>query len=323
MPWRHWKTKGPGRHQRDRWQDVVCRSMLNIELKVSEVEPFHFKLAQMSIGDSKVFRFRSTPHGLDRSPAMAARGGGENYMVSTQITGSMAIRSGEADIVLRPGDVGILDTTQPFSAKMLGDTSRAIVLIEKRRFGSSPPLPNGTPAGILTGAHPYGRIIRQYILSLTDIDHDHPPDIADALTGTLANAISYAGSTIRLNSTSRKTITTHDVNDYISSHYSDSTLTPTYIAAALGISLRKLFALYEGAPLSVEQTIIRARLHAVLDIISSLDFRHETLTSIAIRCGFKDSAHFSRKFRQLYGVSPSSLRAGSAIREWSMCPASR
>lgn len=309
MSWHHWQTKGAGQRQRDSWQDVVCRSMLNIALKLPEVETFHFKLAQMSAGNSRVFRFRSTPHALHRSPAMAAHGGGEHYMVSTQITGTMAIHSGTADIVLRPGDVGILDTAHPFSAKLVGNTSRAIVLIEKKRFGSLAPLSNGIPAGFIPAAHPYCRIIRQYILSLGDTDHQHEPAITDALIGNLAETISHVRGNVRLDSNPATSITIEDVNSYICDHHSDVNLTPTSIAAGLGISLRKLFSLYEKASLGVEQTIIRVRLKGAMDIISSPDFRHETLTSIAIRSGFKDSAHFSRKFREVYGASPSDCRS--------------
>jgi AraC-like DNA-binding protein len=283
--------------------------MLHVELQLSDLDTCHFKLAHMSVGDSKIFRFRASPHELERTSGVAANAGGEHYMISTQITGTMAIRSGADEIVLRPGDVGILDTSYPFFAKFTGNTTRAIILINKRRFPSLLPLRNGAAMDALPARHPYCRIVRQYILSCADTDHRHERATADALIGNLALAVSYVYAGIQLETESMHFVTIYDANSYIREHHSDPNLTPTSIAAGLGISLRKLFSLYEKASLGVEKTIIQARLSAALEIISSPEFTRESITSIAIRSGFKDSAHFSRKFREACGVSPSEWRA--------------
>lgn len=311
MSWNYWQTQGTGRRRRDQWQDIICRSMLHVELQLSDLDACHFKLAHMSVGDSKIFRFRASPHALERTSSIAANAGGEHYMISTQITGTMAIISGADEIVLRPGDVGILDTSRPFSAKFTGDTTRAIILINKRRFPSLLRLRNGAAMDALLARHPYCRIVRQYILSFGDIEHPHERATIDALIGNLAHAVSHVYAGTRLESGSKNFITVDDANSYISEHHSDPNLTPTSIAAGLGISLRKLFSLYEKAPFGIEKTIIQTRLRVALETISSPDFAHESITSIAIRSGFKDSAHFSRKFREAYGVSPSGWRAAS------------
>ncbi|WP_081467111.1 helix-turn-helix domain-containing protein [Burkholderia ambifaria] len=39
----------------------------------------------------------------------------------------------------------------------------------------------------------------------------------------------------------------------------------------------------------------------------------KTVTDVAYRWGFNDAAHFSRTFKQAFGVSPRSLRVSSPI----------
>lgn len=312
MSWNYWQTQGTGRRRRDHWQDMICRSMLHVELQLSDLDACHFKLAHMSVGDSKIFRFHASPHALERTSSIAANAGGEHYMISTQITGTMAIRSGSDEILLRPGDVGILDTSRPFSAKFRSDTTRAIILVNKRRFPSLLRLRNGAAMDALLARHPYCRIVRQYILSFGDTEYRHERATIDALIGNLAHAVLHVYAGIRVESGSEYCVTIGDANSYICEHHSDPNLTPSSIAAGLGISLRKLFSLYENAPIGIEKTIIQTRLRAALETILAPEFTQESITSIAVRSGFKDSAHFSRKFREAYGISPSGWRAARA-----------
>jgi transcriptional regulator GlxA family with amidase domain len=37
-----------------------------------------------------------------------------------------------------------------------------------------------------------------------------------------------------------------------------------------------------------------------------------SIDDIAWQCGFSDAGHFRRRFRALFGVSPSAMRTGSA-----------
>ncbi|WP_438284337.1 transcriptional regulator FeaR [Pseudomonas alabamensis] len=86
-------------------------------------------------------------------------------------------------------------------------------------------------------------------------------------------------------------------------------LTPTALADALNISVRHLYRLFEEEGDSVCRYIQRARLKRSADDLANPFFKHESITSIAYKWGFTDSAHFSRSFKKQYDQSPKEYRA--------------
>ena len=75
------------------------------------------------------------------------------------------------------------------------------------------------------------------------------------------------------------------------------------VARALNTTKRSLHRAYEAEDESVSDYIWRMRLTRCQQI---LDQSHEerSLTSLAFAHGFKDVAHFSRRFKQFTGLSP-------------------
>ena len=77
------------------------------------------------------------------------------------------------------------------------------------------------------------------------------------------------------------------------------------IAAQVRVSpvyLTQLFQQVEGLPLYQYQ--LRLRLARALDLLA----HHDDLTTLALDLGFSSHSHFSSRFRQLYGFSPSEFK---------------
>ena len=92
---------------------------------------------------------------------------------------------------------------------------------------------------------------------------------------------------------------------YVDAHL-DQPLTLAHLAAQAALSefhFARMFRASVGeAP---HQYVMRRRMDEALTLL-----RHTTLplTEIALRCGFHSSSHFSNRFRQQHGVTPSAWR---------------
>ena len=95
---------------------------------------------------------------------------------------------------------------------------------------------------------------------------------------------------------------------YISQHLAEPDLGAEAIARALFISVRQVYKLWETEPRSLGQWILERRLDAARRELTSPRRRHQTIAAIAGRWGFVDATHFSRRFRQAYGMSPREWR---------------
>lgn len=102
------------------------------------------------------------------------------------------------------------------------------------------------------------------------------------------------------------------VQAYVRLHLGDADLSPARIAAAHHISLRYLYKMCNAAGFSLEQSIIAARLATASRHLAAPETTPLTIAAIAFRCGFRDQSHFSRRFRQEFGMSPREWRIASA-----------
>ena len=103
------------------------------------------------------------------------------------------------------------------------------------------------------------------------------------------------------------------IQAFVDAHLSDPALSPAVIARAHYVSLRQLHALFAEHGSTVAATIREQRLaRCRADLIDPL-LVHRTISEIAARWGFTDSAHFSRTFKQRFGLTPRDLRASCSL----------
>ena len=88
----------------------------------------------------------------------------------------------------------------------------------------------------------------------------------------------------------------------------DPDLTPARVAEAEGISERYLQKLFEGSGSSFTHYLRERRLQRTSAELSNPAEAHHSISEIAYRNGFNDSAHFSRAFRHRFGLSPREFR---------------
>lgn len=92
---------------------------------------------------------------------------------------------------------------------------------------------------------------------------------------------------------------------YITEHYMDP-ITAVDIAGAAGYSPNYLSRKFRSsAGIGIHEYLMFTRLqHAARELVSTTD----TVTDIALRCGFSDSNYFKDAFKKRYGVTPRAYR---------------
>lgn len=86
-------------------------------------------------------------------------------------------------------------------------------------------------------------------------------------------------------------------------------LTPGLLAKQLRLSRRRLYQVFEAQGETVSRCIQARRLARVARDLLSERLEHQSITHIAFKWGFSDSAHFSRAFKRHFALSPRAFRA--------------
>jgi AraC-like DNA-binding protein len=98
------------------------------------------------------------------------------------------------------------------------------------------------------------------------------------------------------------------VREYIEANLSDPGLSPASIAAAHFISTRHLHNLFHESGTTVAGFIRSQRLDGARRDLRDPLHAGLPVGAVAARWGFLDAAHFSRTFRDAFGVPPSDWR---------------
>ncbi|GGV72677.1 hypothetical protein GCM10010277_85870 [Streptomyces longisporoflavus] len=102
------------------------------------------------------------------------------------------------------------------------------------------------------------------------------------------------------------------IREYIEENLMDPDMSPESIARAHHISVRYLHKLFQRDGTTVSTWIRQRRLDSCRADLGRFSNRRRTVAAVAQRWGFANPSHFSRLFRQAYGVSPSEWQTATS-----------
>ena len=163
---------------------------------------------------------------------------------------------------------------------------------------------DGKPAFTPANTDPYAFIIKYINENGDSTLFSDELDISARLAGLMAY-ISRDGSHFDVGKSSSKTRVIRSIASYIESHHSEK-LSLDALADKFYMnkfSLSRYFS--EQLGISLSDFILKARINHAKRL---LRFSEKDFEAIAGECGFKDSAYFSRKFKQAEGITPSAYK---------------
>ncbi len=98
------------------------------------------------------------------------------------------------------------------------------------------------------------------------------------------------------------------IKNFIAQNLREPTLSIETLSNALQISTPHLHRIFKAEPMSISHYIWSKRLQGCVKDLSDEGKNNKSISTIAFSWGFNDAAHFSRVFKEQYGVSPSKWR---------------
>lgn len=98
------------------------------------------------------------------------------------------------------------------------------------------------------------------------------------------------------------------VQQFIDQHLQEDGISPERLASVFHMSVRQLYRLFEQHGETVCRYVQRRRLARCAEELASPILSRRSITQIAYKWGFTDSAHFSRSFKREFSSSPREYR---------------
>jgi len=151
----------------------------------------------------------------------------------------------------------------------------------------------------------YASHLRMLTRMVPALVQDPGADQVGAATVALTRAVitSAAGSDVHTREALHDSLLPR-IEVYVREHLCDPELGPAVIASAHHVSVRLLYRVLADAGLQLEQWIIDQRLDGARAELASAAGSRRSIASVAHQWAFATPAHFSRRFREKYGVTP-------------------
>ncbi|EME18271.1 helix-turn-helix transcriptional regulator [Rhodococcus triatomae] len=157
-------------------------------------------------------------------------------------------------------------------------------------------------------------LVRRSLVDLVEVATQSPPVLADLVDPAvdLVRAL-ILGAARRRPEDPRAELLSR-IRRHVDANLGDPDLRPATVAAAHHISVRHLHSLWSTTGTTLGEHITAQRLERARKMLLDRRNRHLTILTVAQRHGFVDATHFTRRFREAYGVTPGRLRRAPSQR---------
>ena len=293
----------------------VCNAVVRVSVQ-QHVEPFeHYVVNHVKIANLTIHSIESDPITVCRVAEDILADSVFDVLLHVQLEGTAEITQDGKTLILKENSLAIVPGGVPYSVNYPEKGHKLILRIpyrvfherllgrEVRDFGAT-----------VYGADGLVPIVISLLKSLT---MEKEGGLTDIEQFTLADSfLSLIGAVVR--SRSKTGLKENEKNQsarlcrilsYLEEHFSDHQLTPTLIADANYVSVRHLHGLFQQCGTTVSKWIWSRRLKAGREDLLDSAKASLTICEIAYSRGFNDSAHFSRAFKDRFGLSPGQLRS--------------
>jgi AraC-like DNA-binding protein len=305
------------------WEEALSRHVGKVppalrDQEITSCRPattatFRARLEYGALGDAVLYKIKSTPNHYSRSlrnPDSTTIP--SPILLVIELNGSHRIRQSQSSFVLRPGDWCLLDTLLPLDYWTSTESAELLALTLQRPSTPEPQaLHDRGVARRLAGNIGTSRVLESTLVEIFDqmnsigsssgcgLHHAVTTMTWDALREQLA-----APSPLSYLDAQRARI-----KAYIDSQLGNPGLSVETIAQACGLAVRSIHRIFAADPAgSVSSYVWKQRVHRCADALRDDNDARRSITKICQSWGFSSESHFSRVFKDHFGVSPRAYR---------------
>ncbi len=297
----------------DHWKHLVAESFVPLAAQTADVDGFRGQMRSRVLDRMSIVEVTATSHEVHRTPALIARAHERYFKLNLQLEGTGLLVQDNREAVLRPGDLAIYDTNRPYTLTFEEQARMMVVMFPCDALSLPADYVGQLAAVRMAGSTGLSGIVGQFIRQLSEnLDVLSGPSgsrlAANALD--LVSTMLHAEMDIAPDRMKPQALLAVSIREYIEANLSDPLLSPATIAAAHFISTRHLHNVFHESGTTVASWVRSQRLEGARRDLRDPLHAGTSVGAVAARWGFLDAAHFSRTFRDAFGVPPSDWRRG-------------
>ncbi|MEU3703630.1 helix-turn-helix domain-containing protein [Streptomyces anulatus] len=303
----------PSRDREEAVRQAVWDSVVKIDI-AHHLPPKNLsvRIGLETVGAIGVCSARATALTIKRTQRLARETEEPAVFLGLQMSGTSLVMQNGRQALLRPGDFALYDTSTPYTLVFDEGVDQHFLRFPRSALALPERSLRDITAVTLGTDNPLASLASNYFSQLAVSDKLRRGRYAEAVTepsvellrSVVASQLGNSG----LGRAPLQATLSLRIMGYIRAHLADHDLSAARIAAVHGISVRHLYTVLARSGVSLGDWIRTHRLAECKRELTGAEGRHRTIAATGRRWGFVDATHFSRVFKQAYGVSPRTWR---------------
>ena len=293
------------------WRESVCDSYVQLGCEAKNTRNFRglIEIARHSV--LSISKVAGRSHTVERRKRDIGSASDSFFLLSLQTAQSSSVTQYGKTAVLRPGDMALYSSSNPYSLSLTDDFSQTVVQLPTAKLIDRLPNAEMLTARKIDGQTGLGKLVRENILAFADHVNTPNPMVQSLLQDTLIDLIatglaSHGADKIELSSPEQHVMLR--AKSFVRANLGDPDLDRNLVAAEIGMSVRRLNDIFAKEEETVAAFIRRMRLEGVAAEFKDPRYARHSISEIAFRYGFSNMQNFSTLFRAKYGSSPRAFR---------------
>jgi AraC-like DNA-binding protein len=260
------------------------------------------------LGGVRVFGISGTPQHLTLSAGAVRRSATESVKVCAVHRGQCVIEQAGREVVVRPGQFAVYDTSVPYRLSWQGAWECDVMTAPPSALGVAPAALSEAGARAWPTATGAGAMLLQFMgtcLSMPQPSAAVRDHLAAAAASLLAGAVLNDVGPV---ADDAEDLFRRQVEAYVGRSLQQPELGPAEVAAAHHVSVRTIQRLFAGTGKGLSGLIRQRRLEAVRRDLADPRLTHLTIAEVAARWCLHDAQWLAKAFKAEFDVSPSEFR---------------
>ncbi|WP_279578317.1 helix-turn-helix domain-containing protein [Methylobacterium sp. J-078] len=298
------------------WRETIYERLSPLAITKIGDRPFAGEIEAANLGSLLVTRVSSSATRTELTAEALRRSDKDaTVTVAIMLSGVSTFTRDDREAVQRPGDIVVLDR-RPGSTQS-SDGSKALFLeLPAHRLESALGPARLFSALNIGSQQPSVSLVRTFFNELVVVHDQLDPATAERMSqigvDLMVAAIAERMAREVPNRVSGNLLVQR-AKAYIEANLHDPTLDPPHLAAAVGVSLRRLQELFHERGRHISDWIWERRLAVGCLRLTDPGYAHLPIGLIACGCGFSSQAHFSRRFKDRFEMTPSEYRHAARL----------
>jgi len=296
------------------WAEDLADAFVPLEPRKIAEQPFEGTISRIDVASVRISRVEATKHVVLRLRSHIARSIGDVYFVNLQLDGVGRYTQRGHEQVCGPGDLAIVDTTEPFEIANCRNFSLFCFAVPRQLLPSA----LAERPRLRLSATETGWALSRTLAGHAELCLRSEPNAGICTFGAqhVVDLISHAPGILEERAPERvgRSVLLSMMLDYIDRHVDDPELGAGTLALKFHCSQRYVHKLFSTTGRSVGEHINGQRILVCTRNLLDRAHQRATIAEIAFNAGFRDISHFNRLFKRSTGLAPREFRRAMSLK---------